>query len=164
VWFLAGVFGGGTATRTCSVPENTSLFFPVINSVNVNSPNLCGQGQANISVKDLRVGPKGFIDGSSDLAVELDDKPVYIERIRSAPFEVALPHGNIFDLFCGGPGSGGSGIFSPSVDDGYYAKVDPLKPGKHKLHIHAANHSQGFTLDVTYQLTVVKVLGSQDAN
>jgi hypothetical protein len=162
VWFLAGVFGGGTATRTCSIPENTSLFFPVINAVNVNSPNLCGQGPANISVKDLRVPPKGFIDGASDLSVQLDGKPVYMARIRSAPFPVALPSGNIFDAPCGGPGKGGAGIFSPSVDDGYYSAVGPLKVGKHTLHIHAANHSAGFTLDVTYQLTVVNVLGNQD--
>src|SRR5262245_58010405 len=33
VWFLAGVFGGGSATRTCVVPEDTVLFFPVINFV-----------------------------------------------------------------------------------------------------------------------------------
>jgi hypothetical protein len=111
VWFLAGVFGGGTATRTCSVPENTSLFFPVINSVNVNSPNLCGQGPANFSVKDLRVGPKAFIDGASDLSVQLDGKPVYMARIRSAPFAVALPSGNIFDAPCGGPGAGALGSF-----------------------------------------------------
>ena len=29
VWFLAGVSGGGSATRTCSVPEDRTLFFPV---------------------------------------------------------------------------------------------------------------------------------------
>ena len=38
VWFLAGVFGGGTATRTCSVPEGTALFFPVLNGVGINTP------------------------------------------------------------------------------------------------------------------------------
>src|SRR5690349_23790807 len=34
VWFLAGVgvFGGGSATRTCSIPAHKTLFFPVINS------------------------------------------------------------------------------------------------------------------------------------
>src|SRR5215813_2675062 len=39
-WFLAGVFfTGGTVTRTCSIPQGTRLFFPVINFVTVNSPN-----------------------------------------------------------------------------------------------------------------------------
>src|SRR6202043_2144227 len=40
VWFLAGIFGGGSATRTCAVPEGTVLFFPVINTVNINTPKV----------------------------------------------------------------------------------------------------------------------------
>jgi hypothetical protein len=51
VWFLAGVFLGGTATRTCSVPEGTQLFVPVINSVQINIPNVCGQGARCLSRK-----------------------------------------------------------------------------------------------------------------
>jgi hypothetical protein len=42
VWFLAGIFGGGTTTRICSVPADKVLYFPVINSVNINTPNVCG--------------------------------------------------------------------------------------------------------------------------
>ena len=33
-----------------------------------------------------------------------------------------------------------------------------LNVGSHSLHIHAENPSQGFTLDVTYNLTVVPVV------
>src|SRR5262245_33149353 len=47
-WFLAGAFAGGTFTRTCSIPQGTMLFFPVINYVNINSPNVCGQDANNI--------------------------------------------------------------------------------------------------------------------
>src|SRR3977135_307904 len=36
VWFLAGIFGGGTVSRTCAVPEDTTLFFPLINAINFN--------------------------------------------------------------------------------------------------------------------------------
>src|SRR5438093_7134593 len=32
VWFLAGNFGG-TTTRTCTIPANTALLYPVINSL-----------------------------------------------------------------------------------------------------------------------------------
>ena len=64
VWFLAGIFGGGTVTRTCSVPANKILYFPVINSVNFNTPNVCGQGPDNISVKDLRALSAAFINGA----------------------------------------------------------------------------------------------------
>jgi hypothetical protein len=36
-WFLAGLFGGGgPVIRNCAVPDNVRLFFPVINSVNIN--------------------------------------------------------------------------------------------------------------------------------
>jgi hypothetical protein len=44
VWFLAGVFGGGTVTRTSSLPEGKALFFPVFNDVEINTPNVCGSG------------------------------------------------------------------------------------------------------------------------
>lgn len=40
VWFLVGTLGGDTATRTCAIPEGTALFFPVINSVNIDTPIL----------------------------------------------------------------------------------------------------------------------------
>jgi hypothetical protein len=59
VWFLAGNFGG-TNKRTCSVPEGTTLFFPVINQAFFNSPN-CGQGPENLSVKFMREQVANFI-------------------------------------------------------------------------------------------------------
>ena len=53
VWFLAGILGGGTATRTCSVPAGKSSFFPVVNSVFFDSPNVCGSGPERIPVEDI---------------------------------------------------------------------------------------------------------------
>lgn len=76
IWFLAGVNGGGSAERTCSVPEGLPLFFPVINAINANSPNVCGQGPNNISVKDLRAAIKPFIDGAEHLVVTVDGRDV----------------------------------------------------------------------------------------
>src|SRR5215475_11351924 len=50
IWFLAGIFPGGTATRTCAVPAGEWLFFPVINSVQINAPGVCGQtGKLNVA-------------------------------------------------------------------------------------------------------------------
>jgi len=159
VWFLAGVFGGGTATRNCQVPDNVSLLFPVINYVNINTPNVCGQGPTNIPVGQLRAPAKAFIDGASDLSVQLDGRPVGMQRIVSATFAVALPLGNIFDSPCvaAGLGSVPGGVYSPAVDDGYYSLLYPLKAGNHTLRIKAKNTSQNFSLDVTYILTVVDV-------
>jgi hypothetical protein len=120
IWFLAGVFGGGEATRTCSVPEGKELFFPVVNSVWFNTPNVCGQGPENIPVKDLRAFSANFIDGITEVSVELDGRSAgYVRRVRSRVFEVALPGDNVFDPLCN-PDDVPAGIFSPAVDDGYY--------------------------------------------
>src|SRR6266403_5000882 len=68
VWFLAGIFGGGTVTRTCSVPEGTQLFFPVTNQVEINTPNVCGQ-TGTLSVKDLRAMAAAVINGATELSL-----------------------------------------------------------------------------------------------
>ena len=157
-WFLAGNTGGGT-TRTCSVPEGTVLFFPLINSVNIDTPNVCGQGPERTPIKDLRAASAAFIDGASNLLAEVDDKPIdNVRRIQSKVFAVALPEENLFGAPCA------VGILSPAVDDGFYVRLRPLEVGDHTLHFHAENlgdpstKEDDFVLDVTYNLTVVPVV------
>jgi hypothetical protein len=158
VWFLAGFFGGGPATRTCSVPQGTALFFPVINSVNINIPDVCGQ-MGTLTVSQLRALSADFINGATNLSVTVDGKAIKnLQRVRSEVFAVALPVDNVFNSPCGGPGSVPAGIYSPAVDDGFYVLLDPLSVGNHALHFHAENPMQNFIQDVTYNLTVVKVL------
>src|SRR4029079_2045176 len=41
-WFLIGTFGG-TVTRTCSVPADKEIFFPVGTISFADTPNPCGQ-------------------------------------------------------------------------------------------------------------------------
>lgn len=157
-WFLAGLFGGGAPViRNCTVPDNVSLFFPVVNSVNLNSPNVCGQGPTDISVADLRAGAAPFIDGSINLLVEVDGKPVrHLRRVQSKVFAAAFPEDNIFDAPCASLGGVPAGIFSPAIDDGVYAHIGALKAGAHTLHIHAENPSAGFILEVNYNLNVTQ--------
>lgn len=158
-WFLAGLFGGGgPIIRNCTVPDNVHLFFPVVNSVNLNSPNMCGQGPANISVADLRAGAAPFVDGLLNLLVEVDGKPLqHLRRVQSKVFAAALPEDNIFDPPCATLGGVPTGILSPVIDDGVYAYIGSLKPGSHTLHIHAENPSAGFILEVIYNLNVKHV-------
>jgi hypothetical protein len=157
VWFLGGKFGGGSVTRTCAVPEGTVLFFPLINSVNVNSPNVCGQGPNNIPVQTLRAQIAPFIDGATKLSVKVDNKQVNnFQRVQSQVFEVALPGDNVFIPVCGG--NSPAGIYSPAVDDGFYVSLEPLRVGSHTLRFHAENPKANFVEDVTYNLTVVPVL------
>ncbi len=158
LWFLVGNFGG-TTTRTCVVPEGNVLFFPVINSVNIDTPNVCGQGPDRIPVEDLRAFSAAFVDGATNLLVEVDDKPIgNLHRVQSKVFEVALPEDNVFDAPCASLGGVPAGIYSPAVDDGFYVRLNPLEIGNHTLHFHAENPGAGFVLDVTYGLTVVPVL------
>src|SRR5271165_590144 len=157
--FLAGTFGGGTVTRICAVPEGKALFFPVINQINFNTPGVCGQSQENLTVKDMRAASAAFVKGATNLSVTVDGIPIKnLRRIKSELFEVALPEDNVFDGLCGGPGTLPTNVYSPAVDEGFYVLLDPLDIGKHALHFHAENSSQGVIQDVTYNLTVVPVL------
>lgn len=157
VWYLAGTFGGSSATRHCSVPEGTAFFLPVINSVNVDTPNVCGQGPDHISVADLRAAIAPFIDAATNLSLTVDGAAVNnLRRIKSGVFAVALPDDNLFDTVCGGPGTVPTGVYSPAIDDGYYAEVNALSVGPHIVLIHA--ESGAFILDVTYNLEVVATI------
>jgi hypothetical protein len=161
VWFLAGVFIGQapTVTRTCSVPEGKALYFPVINSVQINAPNVCGQDSNNIPVGTLRSMAAPSIDGATNLSVTVDTITIKnFRRVKSEVFEVALPEENVFDSLCGGPGSVPAGIYSPAVDDGFYVLLNPLRVGSHTLHFHAESPAGTLQQDVTYNLTVVRVL------
>lgn len=154
IWFLAGVLNGGTAMRTCTLPEGKELFFPVINSVEINTPNVCGQGQ-ELSVEQMRLDVAPFIDNVSHLKVTLDGKPIHhLHRVESDVFDVTLPEDNIFDAPCA-PSNVPAGVYSPAVDDGIYAFLRPLDAGTHTLHIQATSGST--SLDITYQLVVVPV-------
>jgi hypothetical protein len=155
IWFLAGVFGGGTAKRTCSVPADKSLFFPVANTINVNSPHVCGQ-KGPLSAAKLRAAIAPFIDGFTSISATVDGQPVAnIPRILSIVFDVALPKDNAFLAPCNGDSP--PGVYSPAVGDGFYVLLGPLPAGSHTIQFSAQNPSAKFTENVTYNLTVVPV-------
>jgi hypothetical protein len=157
VWFLAGTFfpAPANATRKCFLPEGKALFFPVVNSVDINAPNVCGQGPGNLSAKELRAVVASYIDGITSISVQLDGEAIDAQRIKSAVFAVAMPKHNLFVQPCNGDSP--AGVYSPGVDDGYYVALDPLPSGTHALHFQA--QYQGVTAqDITYNLIVVPVL------
>jgi hypothetical protein len=158
IWLLAGSFGDTPVTRTCSVPDDTSFFFPVINNVQFDSPNYCGQDSQSIPLKQLRKNVASFIDDAYAISVQVDKRFIRkdsIKRVQSPVFWTALPADNLF----GGGTSGPVGIYSPSVSDGYWVVLNPMNAGAHTIHIKAQSISNGepFTIDVTYNLTVVPV-------
>ena len=159
LWFLGGSFIG-SVTRTCTIPEGTLLFFPVINSVQFDSPNMCGQDEESIPLDALRANTVRSIDAVTSTTVTVDGQPIpTVHRVQSEVFEVTLPAENMFTFFAfDAPCPAGS--YGPTVDDGYYVLLDPLEVGSHTLHIHTETPSgdpvgTGLTLDVTYILNVV---------
>jgi hypothetical protein len=160
VWFLAGTFFNGATTRTCSVPEGEWLFFPVVNVVNYNSPNLCGQGSSE-SVDVLRSVIAPIIDAAADLSVKVDGQPVNnVVRVKSLAFAITVPADSVLNAQCIAEGleTLPAAVYSPAVDDGFYTLLSPLSKGKHTVHIQGQIPALGLTVDVTYNLTIVPVL------
>jgi len=162
IWFLAGISGTGSATRSCDVPAGATIFFPAINFVNVNTP--CNQGGVNLTAKELQAQIQPAIDDIHSVSVTVDGqnvKKTLLRVVLSDPFEAALPAENLFGpdgCSKGVPVS--PGIYSPAVDGGEYVSLPPLSPGAHTLHFHAESDSSVFghvVQDVTYGLTVVPV-------
>jgi hypothetical protein len=150
-WFLAGNFGG-SASRACSVPTGTKIFFPVVNYIAFDSPGVCGQ-VGSLSVPELRGFSAAFIDSVTRVSVSLDGAPLRsVRRIRSEVFPLALPAENIFTSppSCIVP----AGVFPRAVDDGYYAEIENLSVGEHSVQF-TASAPGGFDLNVVYRLIVV---------
>lgn len=167
VFFLAGVFNvSGTATRTITVPTKKALFFPVLNyeaDNYFNNPPI----EPQLDVAGLRLLAKSIIDPAIGLSVELDGNSipdVKSYRVQSPVFGVHLPQNNIQQLFnyptpaWFKPRPGvypPPGEYAPIVDDGYYIMLAPLSPGQHILHFAGTLPQYPFTLDITYNITVV---------
>ena len=133
-----------------------SLYVQLVDVFAENMPGLCGQGRP-LNVEQLRAIAKSFIDGATDLSVEVDGNPVRkIPRVQSDVFVMAQPADNIQGLFCP-PGQSPAAIFSPAIDDGFYVLLAPLSVGPHTLHYTGSIPAISFSADITYDLTVVPV-------
>jgi hypothetical protein len=144
VWFLAGTFGGG-ATRTCTIPAEKAIFFPIIlkECSNVEFPaekdlaNCASTGEMNNLTRN-----EATIDG-----VTLQNSQKH--RVKSDIFSLTFPDKAAFNTQ---PGR------TQSVCDGYWVFLKPLPPGDHDIFF-AAEHpeplsSGKFFVEVTYHLTV----------
>jgi hypothetical protein len=153
VWFLGGSFvivpdvNGGvlaTANRIGTVPDDKALFFPIL-----TAEASVAEGNGT-SYKQLRNSAISQIDPATGLACEIDGKPVkHLDQYRfQSPlfFWGPLPANNLLDF--------PAGTVSPAVSDGYFLLLYPLSPGQHVIHF--TGGVPGFTLDITYHLTVTK--------
>ncbi len=153
-WFLAGSWIG-SVTRTCAIPANVKLFFPVLNYIGADTPGQCGQGPSRSS-NSWRTEADMNMDAAPNMSVTLDTRSAgKIVRVQSKVFAVSVPEDNAFvaaGFFCPPGDPLVAGIYSPAVDDGYYMQLNPLSVGQHTLIIQVGRHSV-----ITYILEVEPV-------
>lgn len=146
VWFLAGVWGAeGPVERTCTVPADKKIFFPIVNIFNVGW-GWVPEDDVPAILENWRQEMRIWLDAQTDLGCEIDGKPVKnltAYREESGPFGLVFPEDNLFSW----PELATITDFL-TVDTGYYLMLAPLKSGPHTIHFHAG------TMDVTYLLTV----------
>jgi hypothetical protein len=140
VFFLAGT-QGGEATRTCTVPADTALFFPVLNSFITDDEEAYPEG------------PTNFVDtalANGEFSATLDGEDLEIIRIATGPFTLTVPKPNIFKA---PPGP------YTAVSDGLWVYLPQgLEPGEYTLQFGGTSgtaEGEPFSLDVTYNLKVV---------
>ncbi len=73
VWYLAGT-SGGAATRSLTVPTGTALFFPIVNSFWVNTPELGDPPWSDAQEAYARAVLAVDVDTSQNLVLEIDGK------------------------------------------------------------------------------------------
>jgi hypothetical protein len=150
VFFLVGTTTGAKVTRECTVSHKAWIFFPVVNSVDVEHPGDLTEAQIRKLVNDQI---DQFLVGST-MFVTVDGKrvPVSIQKQRadSPLFTVTLPANNIF----GGPPAAPAGTYE-GVADGVWVLLRPLKKGEHTITFGGDFPNGGFRQNNTYILTVV---------
>jgi len=150
VFFIVGSFVG-TVTRTCTVPRNKAIFFPIINTEcsTAEAPPFHGDNEA-----ELRTCAGGFGDALDirSLKVSVDGKKVRglkDHRAQSPVFNFTLPTDDILGV---------NATVGSSVSDGYYVMLEPLKPGDHTIQFEGAcavgSPCEEFSQNVTYNITV----------
>lgn len=150
VWFLAGTFGE-SAERTCSIKKGMALFFPLYNGI-YWTPLDPALPEDCIDEFTCRTGVGASIDKLTHWACTLDGAPCVwsysVVRAQSNARRFNVVAGSILTDFGYAPG-----IRETSISDGYWVMLDPLPAGQHTLHFTSSNE-EGFSLDVTYHLTV----------
>ena len=154
VWYLVGVFNvSGTVSRSCTVPSNVALFFPIVND---EFDNLCVDPP--LTVDELRQEAAQVIDTSAELHATLDGAPLsdhlFGFRVKSPVFSYTLPPEDNIAQFLG---CDVSGTVYPVVGDGFYLMLTPLSAGQHTINFGGTlGPPFNFSLDINYNLTVTE--------
>jgi hypothetical protein len=150
VLFLAALPGGVTINVT--IPAGMPLLLPVMDAEcsELEPDPFHGDTEA-----ELRACANHHIDHTSGLFLVIDGHTVNNlrdYRTESPLFEFTLPENNLFQFFgLDAPG----GTTSPAVDAGIYVLLTPLSGGQHTIHVGGTFDELGFSIDTTFEITVV---------
>lgn len=165
VWFLGGKFCASGATcsftgvvRSCNVPLGQALFFPIFNAEDNPIEENLEENPGNPAFQLIAAMRKYTADGqdgvnSVSCSVDGVGIPLLKERFRvqSPTFAFTLPVDNFLAALYGNSAFT-AGTYSPSVADGWYVMLPPLRQGNHVIHFQGTAGS--FQLEVTYNLHV----------
>ena len=170
VWFLAGTSGTGEVhhvDRNVIIPEDTALFFPIVNYFWLNLPEYVPKkGNPDPIWSEMQeawvreVFLKPHVDTATDLDIEIDGQSIKdLENFRfqsNPPVKINIPLGDIFGITLPKPDGLGlnPGLYGPAVADGYWILLAPLSLGRHTIHFKGGFVADGFSLEVTYHITV----------
>ncbi len=158
VLFLAGNFGGAS-TRSITVPHGKALLFPILNNLWAYSP-CYGAAEED----------EAFANGTLEAYILSQTDPVLTgpDIILSAALD-GVAFNNLRDyrynsgLYSFDPNPGLAGCFGDPclnedgllwLSNGYWIMLKPLQYGEHTLNFKGGIPEFGFSLDVTYHITV----------
>jgi hypothetical protein len=154
VFFLVGTVTNDAVARSCDIPADMGLFFPIINIFCAVTED----GDNAPAIGDLCGGITDHVDLKS-LSLTIDGKRVQnLDKFRASEF---------FSFTGAAPGVFATtgctnsnfphcyeGFRNTAFADGYWAMLRPLSLGKHTVHFHGENPFFPQTVDVTYNLNV----------
>jgi hypothetical protein len=153
VFFLGGSFTNDPVTRTCTVPANTPILFPVVNTACGAAPTVLDPetGTFTGDPKPYNKCANGILDQivlNSTTFATLNGQPLEIQRLESGPFTFTVPSPDGSEIVPNAP----PGSYKSWASGFWVYLPQGLEPGTYTLHWSV---SGGFTQDITYILTVV---------
>jgi hypothetical protein len=155
VWFLAGTTGGSAVTRSCTIPADKAILFPVING---ECSTVEGDGTTEA---ELRACAKDLMDHVTATSASVDGTAIDLGPVSEGRFRFDSPLFPItFAPKNGFYPDGDVAGTGTSVADGFWVLVKPLAAGAHTVEFHATAPFPEFGItvevDVHYDLTVSK--------
>lgn len=120
-WFLANSDTPEVVDRTCTIPVETRVFFPIISNVQFSPPNV------ELTCAEVLEG------------VTFERNPNYVVTASLNGTSIQLGESSIvgsstcFDLLSRVPASRNPPSYYPSATDGYWVLIEPLPVGAHEL-------------------------------